>query len=255
MTAAWVPYCGAAPLPADLLTRWNWDPVLLTLMAALALGHAQLLARAGEFRSRAWWYASVWLIAFTLFVSPLCALSSALFSVRVVHHVVLIAVLAPFAVLSIPVRWRSVAWQSAGLWSAVFAAHVAIVWMWHVPTPYASALSSDLIFWIMQISLLASAIAVWHVILAPGRSPGLALSMTLGTVMQMGLLGAMITFARNPLYIPHFATTEPFGLSPLADQQLAGLIMWVPATLPYLAVALAVIARSLAPVANADRTI
>ncbi len=254
MTAAWVPYCGVAPLPADLLNRWNWDPVLLMLLAALALGHAQILVRAGEFRSRAWFYASVWLIAFALFVSPLCALSSALFSARVVHHVVLIAVLAPLAILSVPARWRSIAWQSAGLWSAVFAVHVAIVWTWHVPASYASALSSDLIFWIMQISLLASAIAVWRVILTPGRSPGLALSMTLGTVMQMGLLGAMITFARHPLYIPHFATTEPFGLSPLADQQLAGLIMWVPATLPYLCAALALIGRSLAPVANADRT-
>jgi putative membrane protein len=253
MTAAWVPYCGAAPLPAEWLTRWNWDPVLLTLMAALALGHAQFLMRAGEFRSRIWWYASVWLIAFTLFVSPLCALSSALFSVRVVHHVLLIAVLAPFAVLSLPARWRQAAAQSAGVLGAVFALHVAVVWLWHFPVPYASAISSHLVFWTMQLSLLMSAIALWRVILSPAGSPGIALSMALGTVMQMGLLGAMITFARNPLYVPHFASAEPFGLSPLADQQLAGLIMWVPATLPYLAVALGLIARSLSRAANADR--
>lgn len=253
MTAAWVPYCGAAPLPAEWLTRWNWDPVLLTLMATLALGHSLLLVRAGEFRSRAWWYASVWVIAFTLFVSPLCALSSALFSVRVVHHVLLIAVLAPLAVLSLPARWRRAAAQSAGVLGAVFALHVAVVWLWHFPVPYASAMSSHLMFWTMQLSLLMSAIALWRVILSPTGSPGIALAMTLGTVMQMGLLGAMITFARNPLYVPHFASTESFGLSPLADQQLAGLIMWVPATLPYLAVALGLIARSLSRAANADR--
>ncbi len=62
----------------------------------------------------------------------------------------------------------------------------------------------------------------------------------------MGLLGAVITFARVPLYPPHFATTDPFGLSALADQQLAGLIMWVPATIPYLAAALLLIGRGLA---------
>jgi len=253
MTAVWVPYCGAAPLPAEWLARWNWDPVLLAVMAALALCHARILLKTGEFRSRRWWYASVWLIAFTLFVSPLCALSSALFSARVVHHVVLIAVAAPVAVLSLPVRWCSAMVKSAGVLGAVFALHVAIVWVWHLPAPYASAMSSDLVFWIMQLSLLASAIALWRLILSPVGSGGAALSLALGTVMQMGLLGAMITFARSPLYIPHFATTEPFGLSPLADQQLAGLIMWVPATLPYLAVALILIGRSLARAANADR--
>jgi putative membrane protein len=253
MTAAWQPYCGAAPLPSEWLARWNWDPVLLAAMAALALCHAGILLKTGEFRSRRWWYASVWLIAFTLFVSPLCALSSALFSVRVVHHVLLIAVAAPVAVLSLPVRWRTAVAQSGGVLGAVFALHVAIVWVWHLPAPYASAMSSDLVFWIMQLSLLASAIALWRLILSPVGPAGAALSLALGTVMQMGLLGAMITFARKPLYIPHFATTEPFGLSPLADQQLAGLIMWVPATLPYLAVALILIGRSLARAANADR--
>jgi putative membrane protein len=255
MTAAWEPYCGAAPLPSELLTRWNWDPVLLTAMAALALCHCRVLVGSGEFRSKLWWVASVWAMAFAVFVSPLCALSSALFSARVVHHVLLIAVAAPLVVMALPGRWRLAVAQSTGVLGAIFALHVAIVWFWHLPAPYASAMSSYLTFWIMQISLIVSAIALWHVILSPGRAPGIALAMALGTVMQMGLLGAMITFARNPLYIPHFATTEPFGLSPLADQQLAGLIMWVPATLPYLAVALALIGRSLARAANADRIV
>jgi putative membrane protein len=187
-------------------------------------------------------------------VSPLCALSSALFSARVVHHVLLIAVAAPLAVMALPDRWRSAVARSAVVLGAIFAFHVAVVWFWHLPAPYASALSSYPTFWIMQISLIVSAIALWQVILAPNRMPGLALSMTLGTVMQMGLLGAMITFARNPLYIPHFASTDAFGLTPLADQQLAGLIMWVPATIPYLAVALVLIGRNLARAADADRT-
>jgi hypothetical protein len=65
-------------------------------------------------------------------------------------------------------------------------------------------------------------------------------------MVQMGLLGALITFAANPLYAPHFATTLPWGLDPLEDQQLAGLIMWAPAAAIYLAAALFIAGRWLA---------
>jgi len=46
--------------------------------------------------------------------------------------------------------------------------------------------------------------------------------------MQMGLLGAVLTFATHPLYLWHLTTTSPWGLTPLQDQQLAGVLMWVP---------------------------
>ena len=68
--------------------------------------------------------------------------------------------------------------------------------------------------------------------------------------MQMGLLGALITFAGQPLYAPHFFTTEPWGLSALEDQQVAGLIMWAPSAGLYLAAALAIAGRWFA---NEDR--
>ncbi len=70
--------------------------------------------------------------------------------------------------------------------------------------------------------------------LAVQTEPGAALLGLAGTVVQMGLLGALITFAPKPLYGPHLTTTWPWGLSPLEDQQIAGLIMWVPAMIPYL---------------------
>jgi putative membrane protein len=63
--------------------------------------------------------------------------------------------------------------------------------------------------------------------------------MALGaTIGQMGLLGALLVFAPRPLYAEHLASTAGWGLSPLADQQLAGLLMWMPAMLPYVAVAI-----------------
>jgi putative membrane protein len=195
-------------------------------------------------RQRGWLLCS-WLILVSLFVSPLCALSSALFSVRVAHHVVLIALAAPVLVLSLPGRWCAPAFFPSAL-GIVFVLHVGIVWLWHAPGPYTAAMTDDLLFWAMQLSLLISAVALWLAVLSPAAPFGYALTLLLGSVIQMGLLGAVITFARVPLYLPHFATTEPFGLSALADQQLAGLIMWVPATLPYLGAALFLIGRGLA---------
>jgi putative membrane protein len=63
----------------------------------------------------------------------------------------------------------------------------------------------------------------------------------------MGLLGALIVFAPRPLYTLHVASTAAWGLTPLADQQLAGLLMWVPAILPYLGVGLWIAWSSLRP--------
>lgn len=88
---------------------------------------------------------------------------------------------------------------------------------------------------------------MWQAILAPAARPGPALLALAGTIGQMGLLAALIVFASRPLYAVHFASTEPWGLSPLADQQLAGLLMWVPAIVPYLGVGVWLAWSSLRP--------
>ena len=88
----------------------------------------------------------------------------------------------------------------------------------------------------------------WNFIEVIVRGPTLlALVATIG---QMGLLGALIVFAPRPLYFVHLASTAPWGLSPLVDQQLAGLLMWVPAMLPYLGVGLWMAWSSLRPLAS-----
>jgi putative membrane protein len=239
MTAPiWEPYCGPAPLPQDLIGRWNLDPILLLAMAAIAALHLLALVRTGEFRRKQWFFVASWLTLSVLFISPLCVLSSALFSVRVTHHVILIALIAPILLLSLPDRWLVLSFRSGTLAAFAFVIHTGVVWFWHAPSAYAFALSDDLAFWVMQLSLAVSALVLWLCVLSPGIPLGASIAVLLGSVMQMGLLGALITFAPLPLYLPHYLTTEPFGLSVLADQQLAGLIMWVPAIIPYLAAAL-----------------
>lgn len=229
----WSPYCGAGPGPADWLARWNFDPLLIAVLvaglaASLALQHGA---------QRRWGLAALAVLALS-FVSPLCALSSALFSARTVHHVLLVAVAAPLIAASLPAERRSHL-------AAATLIQVAVFWGWHAPAAYSLALSSGAAYWLMQLSLLGSATWFWlalRSVSAPAAVGGLLIAM-----VAMGLLGALITFAGQPLYAPHLATTAAWGLSPLEDQQAAGLIMWAPASAIYLAVALIVLGRWIGP--------
>ena len=234
---ATIAYCGPAAVPGDLLTRWNFDPLLMAALAALAI----VIASGRVANARAGW-ASLLLTA-TIFISPLCALSSALFSARVLHHVLLIAAVAPLLALAFPVRRFS----SPPL-AALVGLHTIILWVWHMPAPYGWGLVSVPAYWLMQASLLGSAWLLWCAIFVSMAQPGAALVALVATIGQMGLLAALIVFAPRPLYAVHFASTAAWGMNPLADQQLAGLLMWVPASLPYLGVGLWLVWSSLRPV-------
>lgn len=222
-----IAYCGPAAIPDDFWMRWNGDPVLLAVLAGLAFA----VGRGYSTNARAGWGAIA--LMCVIFVSPLCALASALFSARVFHHVLLVAAVAPLLALAFPLRRLG----SPPL-AALVAANAIILWLWHAPATYEWGLASAPAYWLMQGSLLASAWLLWRSILAPATPPGPALVALVATIAQMGLLGAIIVFAPRPLYLVHLASTAPWGLSPLADQQLAGLLMWVPAMLPYLGVGL-----------------
>jgi len=227
--ARWVPYCGAAPGPESWLGRWNLDPVLGTGLALLAWllwrPAAQRLGTRASLRA-------AWGLVVLLYVSPLCALSSAFFTVRVAHHMALVLVIAPLLAVGLAPGLRRL---PAPLWPCTALAAAAF-WAWHAPAAYAAALSSHAVYALMQASLLASATAFW---LAVRRAtPAAALGAILAATVQMGLLGALITFATRPLYAPHFASTLSWGVAPLQDQQLAGLTMWAPGSAAYLAAAL-----------------
>ncbi len=218
-------YCGAPPHPYDWLERWNFDPVLLVALAAAAV----VAVRSPHPRLA---LASVGILAVT-FISPLCALSVALFSGRAVHHVLLVAVAAPLAALAFPSHGS----RSLGI---AFVISSTTLWAWHLPSLYDRALGDTTIYWLMQLSLLGSATWFWRELFA---APPVSASMfSVLAMAQMGMLGALLTFARVPLYASHAASTLPWGLDQIADQQLAGLVMWVPGVIPY-ALATALIAR------------
>ena len=206
-------YCGPAPLPADLLARRNFDPWAMAVLVALAIW-------AGRTRPGA---AAIVVLAFA-FLSPLCALSSALFSVRVVHHVLLVAVAASLFALSRPER----AAKGVGL---PFLLAAAALWLWQAPTAYDAALGHMAIYWVMQATLFGSAWLFWRSVFSqPGGS---GVGWVFLAYLAMGMLGAILTLAPDAVYVTHATTPLLWGLSPLSDQQLGGLVMWMPAGLPF----------------------
>lgn len=230
----WTPYCGAGPAPTDLWVRWNLDPVML--MALVILGGV-LFSAAEAGRRRA--VAAAFLALAVAFVSPLCALSSALFAARTVHHVLLVAVAAPLVAWTLP---RSTRFEGLATWTVTF---VLVFWSWHAPVAYGWAMSSHAAYGMMQASLLVTATGAWRAVRS--ARPAAAVTALLATMALMGLLGAILTFAPRALYAPHALTTAAWGLSPLEDQQIAGLIMWIPAAGIYLTCALLILGRALRP--------
>lgn len=210
-----MPYCGAGPAPADWFDRWNLDPVLI-LLALVLLGVGYMVSPR-NIRSQM----GAAMVVAVLYVSPLCALGSALFAFRSVHHLALILVLAPLLLRATGASGRI---PRVSLRVAT-ALQAAVFWAWHVPSVYEAALTSDGAFWAMQASITASAM-LWWAALQRASPLGACVSLLAQTV-QMGVLGALIVFAGRPLYAPHWLTTQPWGLSPLEDQQIAGLVMWV----------------------------
>jgi putative membrane protein len=222
-----VPYCGTAPLPGALIERFNLDPLLIMVLIGLAAWQFFVYRK----QATRFYAPAGWLIAAAAFLSPLCALSVALFSARIAQHMVLILVSAPLIALSFPkVRSQSY-WP---LWGSTTAFLLAL-WIWHMPVPYASTFSSVSLYWCMHVSLFGSAILLWRELLHhDSRQTVAALAAGTVTFVQMGLLGAVLSFADHPLFIWHLGTTRAWGLSPLEDQQLGGILMWVPGTALFL---------------------
>lgn len=232
-----LPYCGAAPLPGALLGRFNLDPWLI--VALLVLATAQVLWAVSA-RQRAFAVCG-WVVAAAAVLSPLCALSVALFAARVGQHMLLILIAAPLLALGMPAP-RS-ALSRARLWGSC-ALFFATLWFWHMPAPYDATFSSTSVYWSMHVSLSGSAVLLWRELLhAPGPFNVEAVGAGTLTSIHMGLLGAVLSLATRPLFFWHLTTTQAWGLTPLQDQQLGGVLMWVPGVALFLWAALRSLGR------------
>jgi putative membrane protein len=257
--------------PGDLLRAWTWEPgVVAALLAAAtwyAAGLRQLWRRAGRGRGVPSWRAAAFaggIVALAVaLLSPIDALGEALFSAHMVQHLMLIIIAAPLLVLGAPLhamlwalpspmRRRTARWWTGApaLRAAtralsapvlVWGLHVATLWFWHLPGPYGWALRSEAVHALEHACFVGTAVLFWWIVIQPsGRrrmSYGAAVLYVAAAALQSGVLGALLTFSASPWYASHAASTRAWGLSALEDQQLAGLIMWVPMGVVYVVAA------------------
>jgi putative membrane protein len=262
--------------PAAAMGAWSFEPWIVALMAAslamYLLGVRGLWRRAGPARGigirQVACFAAGWLVLAGALTSPLDALGGALFSAHMVQHELLMVVAAPLFVLSRPLQaWTWAlpgAWRQplanagrlrpvAATWRAItqplgaWTLHAVALWGWHIPWLFEAALTNEWLHSLQHASFLGSALLFWWSVLGrAGRRPdGIALASLFTTLLHTGALGALLTFAPHPWYV-HYAAGA-FGLTALADQQLGGLVMWVPGGLAYMAAGLAIAAAWLAP--------
>lgn len=234
LDAAWLAYCGSPPAPGE--AGWNWDPWLgAALVGALVLAWRHSADRAS--------LAIGWAVLGLALLSPVCSLSVALFSARVGQHLVILLAAAPLLALGLPGARRGAPAAAVVMAAALFA---LLLWAWHLPGPYTATFRSDVAYWAMHASLLGAAIWLWRgLLLAAPTRPEVVLPVGLATAIQMSALGAFLTFAPRALFPPHATTTLPWGLTPLEDQQLGGLLMWVPGGLAFAGVALVALAMAM----------
>jgi putative membrane protein len=260
----------AGPLtPQRLWEAWTFEPIVV-----LGLGVSVLLYGIGRHRLRgrmrdggtgtrgeaaSFW--AGWTALAVALLSPIHQMGEALFSAHMVQHELLMVVAAPLLVLGRPLLvalWalappsRQVVASVARtplrrFWSLLTRLDVAtglqllVVLGWHLPALYQRSLRSELVHALQHTSFLATALLFWWAVFqgsqARLRYGAAVLCLFLTTIVTSGL-GALLTVAPHPLYPIYAASTRPWGLSPLEDQELAGLIMWIPAGLSYLVAAL-----------------
>jgi putative membrane protein len=242
--------------PAHVWNAWELHPLVVLPLAGLAAAYGRGVRRlwvsprgreAVGPRAAGAFCASLGGLAVAL-VSPLHRLGESLFSAHMVQHLLLVLVVAPLFVLgrplvplalAVPRRARGalhalsrsprLAAAGAVATSAVvvWALHTGAMWAWHLPSLYDAALRSDALHGLEHLSFVATAALFWW------ARPG-ALLLLFATGLQGAALGAVLTFATKPLYAVSQAAARAWSLSPLSDQQLAGLIMWVPTGAFYL---------------------
>ena len=254
-----------------------FEGVLAILLAASALLYAagviELWRKAGIGRGirrvEAARFAAGWLLLTIALLSPLDELSQRSFAAHMCVHELLMVMAAPLMVLARPLE--AFAWALPAETMRFFAAiartgllrktacallapavawcvHAVALWVWHVPALFVAALASPSLHVLQHTCFFVSALAFWWAMFGgSARAPeGISVACLFTMMLYTSALGALLTVAQEPWYA-QIGEPLPFGLTPLEDQQLGGLVMWVPGALAYLVAALAIVSAWLSP--------
>ena len=249
--------------PAELWTAWSFEPGIVIPLAILGLLflRGDRSSKSVTVGSRAFFWGG-WAMLTLALVSPLHEMGEALFSAHMTQHEILMLIAAPLLVLGrplapllhgLPFEWR----RTLGRWSktrsvhetwksvthplSAWLIHAVALWFWHIPPLFDATLHSEWIHAAQHLSFFGSALLFWwSLFYARGKNRyGKGVLYVFTTGVHTSILGALLTLSSRVWYRAYADSSAAWGLAPLEDQQLGGLIMWVPAGLVYLGVGLA----------------
>jgi cytochrome c oxidase assembly factor CtaG len=249
---------------------WTYDAWIMVPLYTTALlyliGSTRLWRHAGHGRGVHHWQAacfwSGWTVLALTLLSPLHWLGERLFVAHMTEHELLMVVAAPLLAIArptgamlwaLPQRWRRPTgrWAQSGFVAAPWrllrlsliatVLHAIALWVWHMPQLYNTVLTSLTMHRLQHASFFFTALLFWwSLFYGPSRkrSYGIAVACLFFTSLQCAVLGIFLTLARQPWYPQQEEFSSFLGLTPVEDQQLAGLVMWVPPGFIYLGFAL-----------------
>ncbi|WP_149538539.1 cytochrome c oxidase assembly protein [Siccirubricoccus phaeus] len=267
LTALLLLWPGAALAHGGDAPGWQFDPLvagpLLGFLTLYLGGLARLGRRAARLAAPAAAWLTGWLVLAGALLSPLHGLGELMFTAHMVEHELVMAVAAPLLVLGRPMavalwafppaarrrigrgaRALRLPWRWLTHPAAATFLHGAAIWLWHVPALFDAVIGHAGLHRAQHLSFLLSALLFWWAMLRRAK-PLVAVADLFVTMLHTGLLGTLLVLAPRVLYGVQTAEAARFGLTPLEDQQLAGLVMWVPGGVVYAAAALLLLGRAL----------
>ena len=228
----------------SLLTSWTLDPLQLAPIALVAAAYAiraRTLARRGQ--PVPWWRAALFILGLTLLVlavaSPVAAVAeSELFSFHMTQHL-LLGDLAPLCllagltgpllrpILALPGVMRLRVLANPLVAFPIWAANLVL---WHLPTFYEAALDSSAVHALEHVSFFTAGIVLWLPVLETLPAPewfgtGAKLGYIVGVRLVATAIGNVFVWGGSPFYGVYETGGDYLGLSPEADQSLAGSLM------------------------------
>jgi cytochrome c oxidase assembly factor CtaG len=239
----------------DALTRIS----LILILAVYLVGLRKLRRTHGGRKTIPTWRMTTfvvgWVAAGAALLGPLDRWSEVLFSAHMAQHEILMLIAAPLMVLGRP--HLTLLWAIRGaarvtplletLTGPVFVLvlHAVVLWVWHVPALFEAALHNETVHVVQHLGFFITAALFWHALIHGryGRlGYGVGVLYVFATAMHTQILGALLAFGTRVWYPTHAARTAAAGGNAIDDQQLAGVMMWIPFGVVFLFVALALFA-------------
>lgn len=230
-------------------TDWNADPTVVGALLVTALAYLRLSRRFPPRGRQSIYFWLGWLVLVAALLSPIDLGARYLFTLHMLQHMLLLLVAPPLMALAVPPSLLGWIYQRPALrrllravWSPVpaFLLFNGILLLWHLPAAYDATLHSPWIHAAEHASFVATGLVFWGLIASPApifvRAPwGLRLALLVGTDIVNFILGFALTFAGRPFYLAYTVVPRLWGLTPLDDLKLGGVLMWVMGQLIYAA--------------------